>query len=267
MIVFSNVSKSFGDQKTAIENFSLQINEGDFLVITGPSGVGKTTLMKLLIGEYKPSEGEIHFNGQNLAEIKSKNIPQLRRNIGIVFQDYKLIPEMNVWENVALPLYIQGKKDSEIEARVTDLLNLVELSDKALFFPSQLSGGEAQRISIARALATAPKVIFADEPTGNLDSESSINITKLLKKINQLGTTLLFATHDSLVLKELANEKLVKLEKKIVKEIEKVEKEIEKTAKKIDLDEKKDKKEEEIEEIEKNNEKNKEKNKKKKTKK
>ena len=121
---------------------------------------------------------------------------------------------MNVWENIALPIYIQGKKDREVEERVTDLLNLVNLADKALFFPRQLSGGEAQRVSIARALACGPKIIFADEPTGNLDTQATLAITRLLKKINELGTTVLFATHDELVLKELAKEKIVKLEKK-----------------------------------------------------
>lgn len=220
MIIFSDVSKSFGTQDTAIKHFSLQINDGDLLVITGPSGTGKTTLMKLLIKEYEPSEGEIELDGEKYSQLKKKGIPELRRKIGVVFQDYKLIKEMNVWENIALPVYIQGKKDREVEERVTDLLNLVDLTDKAHLFPGQLSGGEAQRVSIARALACGPKIIFADEPTGNLDAEASLSITRLLKKINKLGTTLLFATHDNLVLQELAKEKIVKLEKKI-KELEK----------------------------------------------
>jgi len=197
MIVFSSVSKSFADKQTAIVDLNLEINEGDLLVITGPSGAGKTTLMKLLIREYKNSE-----------------IPALRRKIGVVFQDYKLIEEMNVWENIALPLYISNKKDEEIESRVTDLLNLIGLADKALQFPRQLSGGEAQRVSIARALSVGPKIIFADEPTGNLDSEATIKITRLLKKINELGTTLLFATHDQLVLDELGKGKIIHLDKK-----------------------------------------------------
>lgn len=214
MIVFSSVSKSFADQPTAISNLSLEINEGDLIVITGSSGVGKTTLMKLLIREYIPTSGEITFESTPLSQYKNSEIPALRRKIGVVFQDYKLIEDMNVWENIALPLYISGKKDEEIESRVTDLLNLIGLADKASLFPRQLSGGEAQRVSIARALSTAPKVIFADEPTGNLDSEATIKITKLLKKINELGTTLLFATHDQLVLDELNNEKVVHLERK-----------------------------------------------------
>lgn len=218
MIVFSSVSKSFADEPTAIVDLNLEINKGDLVVITGASGAGKTTLMKLLIKEYTPSSGEIIFEDRPLSQFKKSEIPMLRRQIGVVFQDYKLIEDMNVWENIALPLYISNKKEDEIESRVTDLLNLIGLSDKALQFPRQLSGGEAQRVSIARALAIAPKVIFADEPTGNLDSEASIKITKLLKKINELGTTLLFATHDQLVLDELKKEKVVHLEKKAKEE-------------------------------------------------
>lgn len=213
MIVFSSVSKSFADKPTAIFDLNLEINDGDLLVITGPSGAGKTTLMKLLIREYLPTSGEIIFENSPLSKYKNSELPSLRRKIGVVFQDYKLIEDMNIWENIALPLYISNKKDEEIESRVTDLLNLIGLADKALLFPRQLSGGEAQRVSIARALATAPKVIFADEPTGNLDKEATLKITRLLKKINELGTTLLFATHDQLVLDELGNKKTIHLVK------------------------------------------------------
>lgn len=221
MIVLSSVSKSFADEPTAIVDLNLEINQGDLVVITGSSGAGKTTLMKLLIREYSPSSGEITFENRPLSQFKKSEIPLLRRQVGVVFQDYKLIEDMNVWENIALPLYICGKKEDEIESRVTDLLNLIGLADKALQFPRQLSGGEAQRVSIARALSIAPKVIFADEPTGNLDSEASLKITRLLKKINELGTTLLFATHDQLVLKELGEKKVIHLEKKKQKTEEK----------------------------------------------
>lgn len=237
MIVFSSVSKSFADEPTAIVDLNLEINDGDLVVITGPSGAGKTTLMKLLIKEYSPTRGEITFENRPLSEFKSSEIPSLRRQIGVVFQDYKLIEDMNVWENIALPLYICNKKEEEIENRVTDLLNLIGLADKALQFPKQLSGGEAQRVSIARALSTGPKIIFADEPTGNLDSEATIRITRLLKKINELGTTMLFATHDQLVLDELEKEKVVHLEKKAKvkqeeKEPEKIDEEREKVKEK-----------------------------------
>jgi cell division transport system ATP-binding protein len=233
MIIFSDVSKSFGNQDTAIKHFSLEIKDGDLLVITGPSGTGKTTLMKLLIKEYEPSEGDIELDGEKYSQLKTAKIPELRRKIGVVFQDYKLIKEMNVWENIAIPIYIQGKTDREVEERVTNLLNLVDLTDKALLFPRQLSGGEAQRVSIARALACGPKIIFADEPTGNLDAAASLAITRLLKKINQLGTTLLFATHDNLVLQELAKEKIVTLEKKIKKIEENNEEQLEKIEDKV----------------------------------
>ena len=236
MIIFSDVSKSFGNQDTAIKHFSLQINDGDLIVITGPSGTGKTTLMNLLIKEYEPSEGEIELDGEKLSQLRKTHIPQLRRKIGVVFQDYKLIKDMNVWENIALPAYIQGKTDREVEERVTDLLSLIGLTDKALLFPNQLSGGEAQRVSIARALACGPKIIFADEPTGNLDAEASIAITRLLRKINQLGTTLLFATHNNLVLEELAKEKIVRLERKIEELEENNQKQAEQLEKMQDLE-------------------------------
>jgi cell division transport system ATP-binding protein len=154
-----------------------------------------------------PSAGEITFEDTRLSDISRSKIHLHRRKIGVVFQDYKLLSELNVWENIALALNIIGKSQEEIETRVTDLLRLVNITEKAFLFPSQLSGGEAQRVSIARALATGPSVIFADEPTGNLDPETSLSIAKLLKKINELGTTVLFATHDVSVLNALPNER------------------------------------------------------------
>lgn len=196
MIVFSSVSKQFLPDTYALQDISIEINPGELVLFTGPSGSGKTTFMKLLTKEYLPSEGQILFHNVDLNDIPNSKIHEHRRKIGVVFQDYNLIPELNVWENIALPLSIIGKAESEIEERVTDLLELVSLTDKAFFFPKQLSGGEAQRISIARALSTAPGVIFADEPTGNLDKVNSQQIAKLLTKINELGTTVLFSTHD-----------------------------------------------------------------------
>lgn len=217
MIIFSSVTKIFADN-TAISDLSLEIADGELVLITGPSGAGKTTLMKLLIKEYTPNSGEITIDDMQLSKLKNSQIAKLRQQIGVVFQDYKLIPDMNSWENIALPLYIAGKSEDEIESRVTDLLNLVDLADKALYFPNQLSGGEAQRIGIARALATGPRVIFADEPTGNLDDKTALHITRLLKKINQLGTTLLIATHNETIIKELDAHKIVRLGKGSVPE-------------------------------------------------
>lgn len=212
MIQFKGVTKQFPSGTIAFSDLSFEIDEGEIVLITGPSGSGKTTIMKLMIGEYLPSQGEVLFDNQLINQPHQRHLHLVRRKIGVVFQDYRLIEEMNVWENIALPLLIQGEKESVIEERVTDLLKLVELTDKAFVFPKQLSGGEAQRISIARALANSPKVIFADEPTGNLDKENTKHILKLLTKINQLGTTLLLATHDPYIIKEL-QAKRIELEK------------------------------------------------------
>lgn len=196
MIVFDNVTKQFSDHDYGLRNVSFRVEPGDFIFITGNSGSGKTTLMRLLTKEYTPTEGEIYFEETPLGEIKMSQVHHLRRKIGVVFQDYKLLPDLNVWENISLPLYIVGTPEAEVERRVTDLLRLVGLMDKSELFISQLSGGEAQRVSIARALTTGPSVIFADEPTGNLDPDTSLIIANLFNKINELGTTVLFATHN-----------------------------------------------------------------------
>lgn len=203
MIKFQNVSKSFGGGSFALQEVSFEISPGELVVLTGPSGSGKTTIMRLLTREYEPTSGEIFLGDMPVHSLRQSKFHQLRRKVGVVFQDYLLLPELNVWENIALPLSIVGQKQSEIENRVTDLLKLVKLTDKAQLFPRQLSGGEAQRISIARALAIGPEVIFADEPTGNLDHEASLAIARLLKKIQELGTTVIFATHDLKVLESL----------------------------------------------------------------
>lgn len=219
MLIFDQVTKSFFDDSFAIKDVSFQIDPGELVLITGPSGSGKTTLMRLITKEYTPSSGEILFDNQPIQKIKNDKIHQHRRKIGVVFQDYRLVPEMNVWENIALALSILGKSETQIEERVTDLLTLIDMKDKAFLFPTQLSGGEAQRVSIARALAPAPALIFADEPTGNLDQKTANNITNLLKKINELGTTILLATHDISVLDLLDNQRTIQLEKgKLIKD-------------------------------------------------
>ncbi len=210
MIKFQNVTQCFANGTLVFEDLSFAIEGGEVALITGPSGSGKTTILNLLIKEYQPTKGEIYLDSQLISQLPANRLPQHRRKIGVVFQDYKLIEELNVWENIALPLSIQGEKIEDIEERVTDLLKLVELTEKALVFPKQLSGGEAQRICIARALATGPSIIFADEPTGNLDFKTSQHILDLLIKINKLGTTLLIATHDPQII-EAVDTKRIKL--------------------------------------------------------
>lgn len=211
MIRFQSVTKRFGDGTIALDKVEFSIESGEMVVLTGPSGSGKTTIMRLLIKEYEPTEGEICYDNVPLDSIKKNKIPHHRRTIGVVFQDYKLIPELNVWENIALPLWIAGQKQAEIDSRITDLLTLVGITEKAHLFPTQLSGGEAQRVSIARALATGPNLIFADEPTGNLDKETSLAITRLLAKINEYGTTIILATHDPAVIAELKHKRVLNL--------------------------------------------------------
>lgn len=219
MILFETVSKQFGPESFGLDDISFEIDPGELVFITGKSGSGKTTLMRLLTREYLPSSGEISFEGVPLSQIPDKQVHTHRRKIGVVFQDYRLLPELTAWENVALPLSIIGLTPPEIAERVADLLRLVKLEDKARLFPSQLSGGEAQRVSIARALAIGPKVLFADEPTGNLDWETSLEIAQLLEKINQLGTTLMFATHDQRLIDAFGAHRSLQLENgKLVKD-------------------------------------------------
>ncbi len=195
MIVFKNVTKRFGDS-TALESVSFSIAPGEFVVITGKSGAGKTTLGRLLIRDTLPTEGEITVGEFDLVSMKSKEIPILRRQIGVVFQDFRLLNDRTAAENIALSMEILNKPRAVIEATVNELLSIISLSDKARRFPSELSGGEAQRVVIARAMATEPAVIFADEPTGNLDTQTGWQIIELLQKINQSGTAVILATHN-----------------------------------------------------------------------
>lgn len=214
MIIFNSVTKDFGpDFQPALKDVSFEVEPGELVLVTGHSGSGKTTLMKLMTKEYLPTQGEIFFDDIPLSSIKSSQAYQIRRKIGVVFQDYKLLNELTVWENISLALSIIHTDQVEIEQRVTDLLDLTGLIDKAFLFPQQLSGGEAQRVSIARALSTAPRVIFADEPTGNLDEDTSRSIVQLLKKINELGTTVFITTHDVTVREMLEGERNMRLEK------------------------------------------------------
>ncbi len=196
MIELKNISKIYEDNTVALKNINLVIRKGEFLFLVGPSGSGKSTFIKLLIKEIDESNGNIYIAGRNICNLKSSRIPQLRRNIGCVFQDYKLLPNKTVFENVAFALEVIGKPDYEIKIQVPQALKLVGLYSKSNSYPYQLSAGEQQRVSIARAFVNRPPILLADEPTGNLDPGTSEGIMKILSRINLIGTTVLMATHD-----------------------------------------------------------------------
>lgn len=208
MIKFENVSKIYNSHSTALKSLSFEIKPHEFVSLVGKSGAGKTTVLKLLLAEEKPTEGKIFFNRQNIVNVKQKELPMLRRQIGAIFQDFKLLPNKTAYENVAFAMQVVGKSEAEIKSDVSKILDLVGLKDKAGNFPKELSGGEKQRVAIARALVHRPSVIVADEPTGNLDPINTWDIIRLLVKINELGTTVILATHD----KEIINA----LEKRVV---------------------------------------------------
>lgn len=197
MIEFRNVSKVYDSNGThALSNFNIKIEDGEFVFVVGSSGAGKSTFLKLIMHEEKPTEGEIIFNEYSSATLKKKMVPYYRRDMGIVFQDFRLIPKMTVYDNVAFAMRVIGAKEKEIRKRVPYILQLVGLSQKARALPNELSGGEQQRVSLARALVNNPKVIIADEPTGNVDPEMSHEIVGLLTKINNAGTTVIMVTHE-----------------------------------------------------------------------
>ena len=196
MIHFKNVSKVYSTGTKALDNVSLDINKGEFVFIVGPSGAGKSTFLKLIMREEATTEGEISVNGSNLVKIKKRKIPYLRRTMGIVFQDFRLIEKISVFDNVAFAMRVIGVSEKSVRKRVEYILGLVGLSEKAGSKPSELSGGEQQRVSLARALVNNPELIIADEPTGNIDPELSYEIMELLVEINKRGTTVLIVTHE-----------------------------------------------------------------------
>ncbi len=210
MIRYENVGKIFPGDFLALDDVSLQIEKGEFVSIIGHSGAGKSTLLKLLYAEEQPTSGQVFFDGRDLATIKKRHLPYYRRNIGTVFQDFKLLSEKTVFRNVSYALEVIGKTTQEINEEVPEILDIVGLADKMEKYPNQLSGGERQKVSLARALIHRPAVIVADEPTGNLDPNSSWDIVKLLVKINDLGTTVILATHDREVVDKL-NKRVVAL--------------------------------------------------------
>ena len=195
MILFTDVEKTYDRGNRALNGVSMQIEDGEFCFLVGPSGSGKSTIIKLITGELRPTKGSVHVNGYSLERIRKREIPYLRRTVGVVFQDFRLIANMTVYENVAFAMRVIGAKEREIRERVPYVLELVGLESKKDRLPGEMSGGEQQRLAIARALVNNPSTIIADEPTGNLDPARSFEIMSLLEQINNLGTTVLVVTH------------------------------------------------------------------------
>lgn len=218
MIHYQKVSKIYPDQSIALEEISFSIAPKEFVTIVGQSGAGKTTLMKLLIAEDRPTGGAIFFESANVHKLNKRDVGRLRRRIGTVFQDFRLIPNKTIYENIAFAMEASGKTDKEIAADVPHVLELVDLAHKIWNFPKELSGGERQRVAIARAIVTQPDVIIADEPTGNLDPTNTYEIIRILQKINELGTTVLLTTHNKGVVDAVGG-RIITMEKgKIVKD-------------------------------------------------
>jgi len=201
MVKFKDVTKRFGSV-VALDKVSFEIEKGEFVFITGPSGAGKTTILKLILGEYGPEAGEVVVDGANVKNIKDSDLPTFRQKIGVVFQDFKVLPERTVAENVEVALAVIGLAEDEWGGRVNHVLKLVGLTKQADLFPSQLSGGELQRVSLARALVVNPHILLADEPTGNLDWETSDSMMELFEKINKEGKTIIMATHNLEIVKK-----------------------------------------------------------------
>ena len=195
MILFNDVVKSYSVGTQALKGVSMQIDDGEFVFLVGPSGSGKSTIIKLISGELRPTSGSVHVNGYSLERIRRREVPYMRRTVGVVYQDFRLIDTMTVYENVAFAMRVIGAKNKEIRERVPYVLELVGLENKGHRYPNQISGGEQQRLAIARALVNNPSTIIADEPTGNLDPARAMEIMSLLQEINNLGTTVLVVTH------------------------------------------------------------------------
>lgn len=207
MIEFYNVSLSLG-RKKLLNNITFRILKGEFVYLTGVSGVGKSTILKMIYFDQWPDTGNIIVNNYNSSTLKPKDIPILRRSLGVVFQDFKLLPDRNVYENVALALRVTGNRTKEIKKKVMRVLTEVQIWPKRNHYPRELSGGEQQRVAIARALVNNPAILLADEPTGNLDSRVSIDIMNILERINQKGTAILMATHDLSIIREFPHKRM-----------------------------------------------------------
>lgn len=203
MIELKEVYKTYPNGVLAVNGINVKIRQGEFVYVVGPSGAGKSTFIKMMYREEKPSKGTILINGIDLAQMKDSKVPLLRRNIGVVFQDYKLLPTLTVYENIAFALEVIEENPKIIKKRVMEVLDLVKLKHKARFLPTELSGGEQQRVSIARSIVNKPKVVIADEPTGNLDPETTWEIMDIFKEINDRGTTVVMATHNKDIVNNL----------------------------------------------------------------
>lgn len=211
LIRVDNVQKTYKNGVVALYDFNLSIQKGEFVFVIGASGSGKSTLIKMLYREEKPDKGSIFIGGINVARLKNRKVYILRRKLGVVFQDFKLLPKLTVFENVAFAMEVFGYEKSVIQKRVLEVLDLVGLKNKVRQYPDQLSGGEQQRVVIARAIANNPKLLICDEPTGNLDPETSLEIMRVLKNINNLGTTVIMATHDREIVRRM-NERVIVIE-------------------------------------------------------
>lgn len=214
MIKFDNVTKIYRDS-TVLQDISFEIKKGEFVSVVGKSGSGKTTLTRLILGLEEPTGGQIFFEDINLCDVNSHKMQELRRRIGVVYQDYKLLPTKTVYENVAYIMAVEGKPDSQIKSEVPKVLDIIGLTGKENNFPSELSGGEQQRLAIARALVNHPDIIIADEPTGNLDPYNTYEVISLLQKINAAGRTIILATHDREVINRLGK-RVITLEAGII---------------------------------------------------
>jgi cell division transport system ATP-binding protein len=219
MISLQHVSKQYRNGVTALEDVSIEVEKGEFVFVGGPSGSGKSTTLRLLLREEDPTDGEVYVAGKNLSRLSSwSGVPKLRRNIGCVFQDFKLLQDKTVFENVGFALEVIGKQKHVIDQRVPEILEYVGLGDKLNSYPDELSGGEQQRVSIARACVNRPLVLLADEPTGNLDPNTSVDIMRLLDKVNKIGTTVVMATHDQAIV-DAMRKRVIELERgKVVRD-------------------------------------------------
>jgi len=211
LIEFKGVSKSYHAGTHALKDMNVRIRSGEFVFVVGPSGAGKSTFMKLLMREEKPNSGTIICNGYNVTRMSRKTVPEFRRTMGIVFQDFRLIPTMTVFDNIAFAMRVVGASNRDIRKRVSSTLHLVGLSEKARSFPSELSGGEQQRVGLARAIVNNPSILIADEPTGNVDPNMSYEIVELLTEINRRGTTVIMVTHEHQLVRDF-NRRVIMIE-------------------------------------------------------